>query len=56
MGGLTEMRGKDVKEGGKDGKRDEEEGKIDSVCLVLAYFKNTVGTKSNKHCGESRTR
>lgn len=31
-------------------------GDIDSVCLVLAYFKNTVGTTANKHCGESRKR
>lgn len=31
-------------------------GDIDSVCLVLAYLKNIVGTKANKHCGESRKR
>lgn len=28
-------------------------GDIDSVCLVLAYFKNTLGTKVNKLCGEA---
>lgn len=25
----------------------------DGVCLVLVYFKNTVGNKANKHCGEA---
>lgn len=28
-------------------------GDTDSVCLVLAYFKNTVGTKANKHGGRA---
>lgn len=27
-------------------------GDTDGVCLVLVYFKNTVGNKANKHCGE----
>lgn len=27
-------------------------GPIDSVCFVLNYFNNTVGTKANKPCGE----
>ena len=27
-------------------------GDTDSVCLVLVYFKNTVGNKVNKHCGK----
>lgn len=40
------------------GDRSEEEerclvGDTDSVCLVLAYFKNTLGNKANKHCGEA---
>lgn len=26
-------------------------GDTDGVCLVLVYFKNTVGIKANKHCG-----
>ncbi len=33
-----------------------EAGDIDSVCLVLAYFENAVGSTANKHCGESRKR
>lgn len=28
-------------------------GEIDSVCFVLAYLKNTVGAKANKH-GDKR--
>lgn len=39
---------------GKDsGKEKWLVGDTDSVCIVLAYFKNTVGTKANKHCGEA---
>lgn len=26
-------------------------GDTGGVCLVLVYFKNTVGKKANKHCG-----
>lgn len=28
-------------------------GDTGGVCLVLVYFKNTVGNKANKHCGEA---
>lgn len=47
---------KDVKEGKDMQRRDVGEGEIDSVCLVLAYLKNTAGTKAHKHCGERRKR
>lgn len=54
MEGRKDSRAEELQNGGRVRKRERWlVGDIDSVCLVLAYFKNTVGNKANKHCGEA---
>lgn len=54
-GGKNRCTGRNMKRRDGGG-RGEGVGEINSVCLVLAYFKNTVSTKANKLWGGRRER